>query len=154
MVQSPVNGPKWILSCTQRHSSTFNGCSGAVHIAQRHSCVLNSIQGMFNTHSTLNSIQGVFKLAQRCSCTLNCIQGLFNSHTNAVCLMVTQWWVPFNNDLMAFITISRCSHSLNGIPEHSMCVQGLFPCTYWHSCALNVCSGVVHNHSKAFMCTH
>ena len=35
-----------------------------------------------------------------------------------------------------------------------MGIQGLFPLTHWHSCALNGCLGGVPTHSLVFTCTH
>jgi hypothetical protein len=61
---------------------------------------------------------------------------MFSSDTNAIFLMVTPWWVAFNNGSMVF-----------------MHTQWVLTLTQWHSCALNGCSGAVPTHSLVFMRT-
>ena len=107
------------------HSVVFRGCST---LTQRHSCALNHVQWVFNTHLQ------AFTRTQSHSW----------SHHGESCSIMTQW---------RSCTLIG-SHSLSGIHAHSIGVQGLFPLTHWHSCARNGCSGAVLTHSLAFMCTH
>ena len=102
------------------HSHTFRACPVLTH---------------WHTHA-LTSIQGCSIITQRCSHALTSVQGVFSSDTNEIFLIVTPWWVAFNNDSMAF-----------------MRTQWAFTLTEWHSCAFNGCSGAVPTHSLAFMHT-
>ena len=134
---------------SQRHSFTLNGCSGAVPTRsfafmcthKRSGHVQYSLKGV-HVHSI--AFRGCSILTQRHSHTLTSIQGPFSSDTNEIFLMVTPWWVAFNNDSMAFMhtqwvfnthslafmctqwVFMGCSHSLIGIHAHSMGVHGLF----------------------------
>ena len=118
---------QWCSEAVHTHSLAFmctkwvfRGCS-------------QSLKG-FHVHSI--AFRGYSILIQRCSCALNCIKVLFNSYTNVFFLMVTPWWVAFNNNSMAF------THT-----------QWVITLTQWHSCALNGCSRAVPTRSLAFMCT-
>jgi hypothetical protein len=170
------------------------GVQGMFPLTHWCSCTLTSVEGMFSTHSKVftcthkhsgrvqywlkgihahsQAFRGCSILTQRHSCALTNVQGVLSSDTNEIFLMVTAWWVAFNNDSMAFMrtqweftltqwhscALNECSggvqYSLIGIHVHSMGVQGMFPLTHWHSCKLNGCSGAVHTHSLAFTRTH
>jgi hypothetical protein len=104
--------------CTHKHSG----------------CVRYSLKGV-HVHS--QAFRGCSILTQRHSCALTSIQGALSSDTNQIFLIVTPWWVAFNNDSIVL-----------------MHTQWVFTLTQWHSCVLNGCSGPVPTHSLAFTLTH
>ena len=131
-----------LLILTQRHSCALNGCSWDV---------LTHWMEFTHTHKHSGPIQYSFKgiqvhsqalkecsiLTQRHSSALTSVQGVFSSDKNENFLMITPWWVTFNNDskvVMRSQWLFKLTH--NGIPERSMGVQGVF-----------------NTHSLAFMCT-
>ena len=96
----------------------------------------------------------VFILNQRCSCALTSVQGVFSSDTNENFLMVTPWWVTFNNDSKAHAHSMGVQDSLIGVHAHSQVLRGCSILTYWHSRALTSVTGVFNTDSKVFKCTH
>jgi hypothetical protein len=158
-----------VFMCTQW---VFRGYSHSLIGIHEHSV---GVQGVFNTHSLAftcthkpsehvqywlkgahvysRAIMGYSILTKRHSCALTSVQGVFSSDINEIFLMVTPWWVTFNNDTRCSCTLNGWSNSLKGVHAHSMGVQGVFILTYWRSCTLNGCSGAVPTHSLALMRT-
>ena len=140
----------------------FRGCSHSSKVFTRiqlHSGhVQYSLKGV-QVHSIV--FRGCSILTHRCSRAFTRVQGAFSSDTNAIFLMVTPWWVAFNNDSMALMrtqwvfnthslafmrtqcVFRGCSHSLIGVHAHSMGVQGLFNTHSLVSTCTHKCSGHV-----------
>jgi hypothetical protein len=116
-------GLQGLFPLTHWCSCALNGCLGGVQY---------SLIGI-HVHSQL--FRGCSILTQRHSRALTSIQGMFSSDTNVIFLMVTPWWVAFNNSMVFMRT------------------QWVFTLTQCYSCALNGCSGTVPTLSLVFMRT-
>ena len=135
---------------TQRHSSTLNGCSGAVHTHQSSGDANYSLKGI-HVHSIAfrgcsHSLKGVHipSIAFRGCLILTQICSFSWSHHSESCSILTQWHS---------CSLNGCLHSLNGIHEHSNVFRGCshsLTDIHAHSILHTVTLRHCHVHSIAF----
>jgi hypothetical protein len=154
---------KFLLKGVHAHSMSVQGLFPLTHWC---SCALIGCSGgvqysLIGIHVHSHAFRGCSIITQRHSCALTSVQDVFSSDTNAIFLMVTPWWVAFNNDSMAFMhtqwvlnthqlafmriqwVFRGCSHSLIGIHVHSQAFRGC-----------SIITQGIHMHSQVFrMCS-